>query len=270
MKELFVLFDGNNLFYRCFFAVKGNRQQAFRLFHDYLSKIKKKFKNTETHFIFFWDSPKNWRKKHLDSYKENRKKRTDDKKAFFEQLFFSMDLLKRKLEYKNYLIENYEADDVISLFIRTIADSVDKHYFLIVSNDKDYHQLLADNANRAVAQLMIKKKGWEYLTYKKFCNEKGIKPEEFTGVLALMGDESDNITGIPGIGIKRALKVVKEYGDVKNWIFDNWDDAEGLKLKCLEHADTVKKNLMLVDLHINPIFFNEKIEWEKESEYGTL
>jgi len=260
MKKLYILFDGNNLFYRCYFASRGNRSQAFSIFHRYLEKIKKKFCKTDIEFVFFWDSPQNWRTNTSSDYKETRREQRKGKKPFFDELYFSMDLMKEKLDYKQYQIKGYEADDVISLFIKTVLEKFSKkQYFLIVSTDKDYMQLIADNEIKGIVQLKIGKE-WKYITYEKFCKLYKIKPEEYASILALMGDASDNLKGVPGIGEKRAFQVIQKHGDIRNWIFDKDDKEDKLRRKCLDNRDLIQKALFLVDLQDTKILKEETLE----------
>jgi len=165
-----------------------------------------------------------------------------------------MDLLKEKLEDKQYQIEGYEADDVISLFIRTVSEKFDKkQYFLIVSTDKDYMQLIEDNETKGVAQLKPGK-NWEYVTYEKFCKLYGFEPSYYASILALMGDSSDNVKGVPGIGEKRAADLVRKYGDLRKWILDKDDEGDPMKRTCLNNVEGIERDLRLVDLENSDIF----------------
>ena len=271
-KKVHIIIDGNNLFYRCFYAARGKQDQSFRIFYSLMRKILYKFRNHGSKLYFFWDSPKNWRTNVSGGYKQDRRDQRIGKQAFFDRLYFAMDLMKSELKlerfsrvqyFKQYQIKGYEADDVISLFLKTAIEkySGEKQYFLIVSTDKDYMQLIADDNEKSVVQLKMGKE-WKFVTYKSFCSEFGISPEQYPSILALMGDKSDSVKGVPGIGEKRAIEVVKKHGDVRDWIFSGDDLGCDLRRKCLDNRDGIQRDLMLVDLQNSRIFGKEVIELE--------
>jgi len=185
------------------------------------------------------------------------------KQAFFDRLYFAMNLIKDKLEQPQYEIRGYEADDVISLFLKTAIEQCrgEKQYFLIVSTDKDYMQLIQSDAEKSIVQLKMGKQ-WEFISYKSFCKEFGILPQQYPSFLALMGDRSDGVKGVPGIGEKRALEVIQKHGDVRDWIFSGDDLNCPLRRKCLDNRDGIQRDLLLVNLQNSRIFGKETLELE--------
>jgi len=155
-----------------------------------------------------------FRHKEFKEYKAHRKKMPDE-------LISQIPLIKEIINNYNisiYSKEGYEADDVIG----TLAKEAEKRNFdtIIVTGDKDAFQLIS-----AHTKMMATIKG---VTEVKIYNEEdirkkyGVGPEKIVDILALKGDASDNIPGVPGIGEKTALALIKEYGSLEN-ILNNSD-----------------------------------------------
>ncbi len=146
------------------------------------------------------DSRKSVRKREDATYKEHRGLPNDIKERLAEAYKTAVILLDQ-LGIKTLIAEGFEADDLIAEICRQNRDREK----VIISADKDLYALLDENT------MLV----WndKFTTEETFREKYGIPPKLFPTVLALAGDYSDNIKGVKGIGIKTALKIVKEVGD---------------------------------------------------------
>lgn len=158
-------------------------------------------------FCICWDSKKSIRKELFPEYKANRKAEDDFSPEEWEQYNKAKDITRKTiLPYigitNNFRQSGFEADDLI-------AKAVDNsHENIIVSNDRDLYQLLADNGARTCSVYHPMKK--KMYTFQDFNEEFGIEVWEYVNYKALQGDSSDNIPGLKGIGPKKALQIVKK------------------------------------------------------------
>lgn len=158
-------------------------------------------------FCICWDSKKSIRKELFPEYKANRKAKDDFSPEEWEQYNKAKDITRKTiLPYigitNNFRQSGFEADDLI-------AKAVDNsHENIIVSNDRDLYQLLADNGARTCSVYHPMKK--KMYTFQDFNEEFGIEVWEYVNYKALQGDSSDNIPGLKGIGPKKALQIVKK------------------------------------------------------------
>jgi len=220
-----VLIDGNNFAIRILTSIPGynsqfqSSHQANLFIHSFFAgllsttnKIKQKY-TTIDNINIIWDSRINNRKKIYSQYKANRKPKTleeeKDKANHYTLLDKLRDSLKTLGDWGCIELEGYEADDLIAYFVKesTIDDT-----FVIISSDNDLYQLLND---RCVMYLPHRKDFYSILDFQK---EFDISPSKYPFVKALAGDNSDNIKGIDGIGIKRGIKLIKEGQCWTHWI----------------------------------------------------
>lgn len=158
-------------------------------------------------FCICWDSKKSIRKELFPEYKANRKAEDDFSPEEWEQYNKAKDITRKTiLPYigivNNFRQSGYEADDLI-------AKAVDNsHENIIVSNDRDLYQLLADNGARTCSIYHPLKK--KLYTFQDFSEEFGIEVWEYVNYKALQGDSSDNIPGLKGIGPKKAKQIIKK------------------------------------------------------------
>ncbi len=214
-----VLIDGNSVIYRAFYNVPPLTANGVPtgVIHIFLSVLEKLRKNPEiSDIIIIFDAKgKNRRHEMFEGYKAARQ-------AMPEDLIIQLNILKEMLPftgYPIYCVEGYEADDVINTLSQTINNRV-----WIVTKDKDLHQLVNDKV-----QIYDYQKD-EVIDREKVYEKFGLYPESIPDMLALMGDTSDNIPGIAGIGPKTAKTLLDEYKNLDN-IFEN---AENLKGKTKE------------------------------------
>ncbi len=232
-----VLIDGNSVIYRAFYNVPPLTANGVPtgVIHVFLSVLEKLRKNPEiSNIIIIFDAKgKNRRHEMFRDYKATRQ-------AMPEDLIIQLNILKEILPYTGYpiyCIEGYEADDVINTLSQTINNKV-----WIVTKDKDLHQLVNDKV-----QIYDYQKD-EVIDREKVYEKFGLYPEYIPDMLALMGDTSDNIPGIAGIGPKTAKTLLDEYKNLDN-IFANVENLKGkTKEKVMQGKESAYMSRELVKL----------------------
>ncbi|MFB1050858.1 DNA polymerase I [Paraliobacillus sp. JSM ZJ581] len=249
MRNKLVLIDGNSILYRAFFALpllnndKGVYTNAVYGFTTMLMKILED--ENPTHILVAFDAGKTtFRHETYKDYKGGRQKTPSELAEQFP-------LVKQLLEassIKHYELENYEADDIIG----TLAKVGEANDFdiRVISGDKDLLQLVSDKT-----QVQLTKKGLSDIDAytPTFMMEKmEVSPDQIIDMKALMGDSSDNIPGVPGIGQKTAVKLLKQFATLEN-VFDHVDEVSGKKLKekLENHQDDaiMSKQLVTINCH---------------------
>ena len=236
MKKI-ILVDGNNLLFRSYYATayngnfmnnsKGFPTNAIFGFVNMINKIVAE--ENPVYMLVAFDKGKTFRHEKYTEYKGGRGETPDELKKQFpiaKELLTAMGI-------KYYEIDNYEADDIIGTFSH-MCDNDPNYQGLIISSDKDLLQLISDE----VEMKLLKSK--DYIRYNKdsFKEEWGIDPIKVVDLKALMGDTSDNIPGVKGIGEKTALKLLQTYSSLDG-VYENIDNISG-KLK--EKLITDKEN----------------------------
>ncbi len=208
-KKTLLLFDGNNLFYRSFFAIPplatraGFPTNAVLGFTNVLRKVLTDEKH-DLAAVSFDAGGRTFRHERFHAYKANRPPTPDSLKQqtpYTRRLCSALGL--RILE-----TPGIEADDIIGTLSRRAAAA--GHRVLIVSSDKDLLQLVSDDVT------VIHPVKYDRLDPEGVRNKFGVPPERVVDVLALMGDSIDNIPGVPGIGEKGAAKLINEYGSLES------------------------------------------------------
>jgi len=220
-----ILVDGNNLLFRSYYATaytgnlmknsKGFPTNALYGFTNMMQKIIKE--ENPTHIIVAFDKGKTFRHEKYDFYKQGRQETPDELKMQFS-------VAKEMLGYmgiKYYEIDNYEADDILGTFA-SYCDLDPNFEGLIISSDKDLLQLISNQ----VSIKLLKQHDYIYYNEKTFFDDYGIEPKNIIDLKALMGDASDNIPGVKGIGEKTALKLLVEYKNLDG-IYQNIDKIKG-------------------------------------------
>lgn len=227
MKKILII-DGNNLMYRCYWAIrglstsKGYNTSAFYGFIKSLVGIMGEYRVSNI-IVVFDGGGKTWRHTLADKYvksgdiQSGYKQRKYDaayeeiKKNMFPQ-FKDIEEFLENSSIPVFKIKEVEADDIIG----NLCELLKKRYnVVILSGDRDYYQLLDENVSMLIPK-KAREGGVEYKRYsaKSFTKEYGIKPKRWIDVGALMGDGSDNIIGVRGIGPKRAISIVKQCGAI--------------------------------------------------------
>lgn len=238
-----LLIDGNSVAFKAFFALytslgrftngEGLHTNAIYGFNTMLETM---LDNVQpTHVLVAFDAGKvTFRTKMYDDYKGGRAKTAPE---LSEQFSYLKELLKAR-GIKTYELPNYEADDIIG----TMAKRAEADGFTttIVTGDRDLTQLA--NAHTTVA---ISKKGVseiEHYTPAYVKEKMGVTPEQIIDIKGLQGDTSDNYPGVAGVGPKRAVDLITNYGSVEG-VYDHIDEITAKKLK--EHLIEDHDNALL-------------------------
>jgi DNA polymerase-1 len=225
-KERLLILDGHSLMYRAFYALPaltnsdGIYTNAVYGFTNMLLKMKEEFEPDYIVTTFDRKAP-TFRHEEYKDYKAGRKKMPDELK---EQFSIVRDLLE-KMAIDIFELDGFEADDLIGT-LSVFAEKEGLEVF-IVTGDRDALQLATDNV-----KIVINKKGMsekEIYDRNRIIEDLGVTPTEFIDVKGLMGDASDNIPGVPGVGEKTAYKLIKEYKSIENLLM-NLDKVSGKKL----------------------------------------
>ncbi len=243
MEERLVLLDSNSLANRAFYALPpmitkdGLFTNAVYGYLNMLIKIISEIKPTHIVATFDVHAP-TFRKSMYDEYKAQRKPMPDE-------LRMQMPCIKELLAAMNIAIvekEGYEADDVIG----TLSKDAKNTY--IITGDRDSLQLVSDNTT-----VWLTKKGiTEVVEYTpERLKEDGLVPSGIIDLKALMGDKSDNIPGVPGVGEKTAMGLIAEYGDLDG-VYKNLDKIKGkLQEKLRDNEELARLSYKLATIDTN-------------------
>lgn len=265
-----ILLDGNSLSYRAFYAMpalKNKKGLYTNSVYGFTLMLERILEDTKPKYalVAFDKGKETFRHKSYEAYKGTRDKTPTE---LVEQFGYVRELIESYgIKYEEHF--NYEADDIIGTYAK-IAEKAGLEV-IIVSGDKDLTQLASDNIT-----IYYTKRGVTEIDYytPEFINEKyGLTPQQIIDMKGLMGDKSDNIPGIPGVGEKTAIKLLTEYETVEN-VLENIDSISGKKLK--ERLTEGKEDAILskklatiytdvpVDNKIEELTFTEDIEKKKE------
>lgn len=224
MKKV-ILIDGNNLMFRSYYATlysgsmmtnkEGFPTNALFGFVNMINKIINE--EMPEYMMVAFDIGKTFRHEKYDYYKGKRDETPDDLKKQFpvaKKILSAMGI-------KYFELEGYEADDIIGTFALEV-DKNDDFIGTIVSSDKDLLQLISSD----VEVKLLKQKDYIRMTKEEFFNTYGMEPKRMVDLKSLMGDASDNIPGVKGIGEKTALKLLHEYGSLDG-VYENIDKIKG-------------------------------------------
>ncbi len=258
MKEKFLLIDGSSLLFRAFYAIRDLKTKNgiyvngvygfLAMYYNMLEKY------TPDYICVAFDRPgPTFRQKDYALYKANRQKTPDELNFQFGLTKGILDAL--NVKYLHY--DNYEADDICG----TLSKIAEKKGIesIFVTGDRDYLQLINESS-----KVVLTKKGVSQVKEydeRVAVEEYGIKPSQFIEIKGLMGDSSDNIPGVPGVGEKTAFKLIKEFGNIDG-IYDNLDKISGKKLK--ENLEENKK-LAYMSRSLGEIFTNIKMDENLEN-----
>ena len=237
MEKTIVIIDGNSLINRAYYAMQrpmitkeGIYTQGIYGFLNMLNKIEKDYEPGYITVAFDLKAP-TFRHLEYKEYKAGRKKMPPE-------LAMQMPLLKDVLTALNIKIlemEGFEADDIIG----TVAREAEEQGLepLIITGDKDELQLATEKT-----KVVITKRGttqFEIYDHQAMVDKYGFTPAQFIDFKGLMGDPSDNIPGLPGVGEKTAQKLILEYGSVENLI------ANTEKITRKKLRETIEENVQL-------------------------
>lgn len=262
MKKV-IMIDGNNLLFRSYYATayKGNVMRNSKNFPTNalygLVNMLNKIINEEkpSYAMIAFDKGKTFRH---DKYKEYKAGRI----AMPDELRVQFPIAKELCEamgFKVFEVDNYEADDIIGTFAKMVDEKID-FVGTIISSDKDLLQLISDD----VDVKLLKTTDYIRMNKETFMETYGILPIRMIDLKALMGDPSDNIPGVKGIGEKTAITLLKEYDSLEN-LYNHTEMIKGkVKDKLLEDQEsaffskylaTIYKEVPL-DVNLDQIVFN--------------
>ena len=248
MKRLFLI-DGSALAYRAHFAfaknpLRNSRGEDTSAAFGVTSAILRLMKEHHPDLIAVaFDTPKpTFRHERFEAYKAKRR-------PMPREMVLEMPLIKEILESLGLSVvemEGYEADDVLA----TLAKQGEEKGYetVIVSGDKDFLQLVSDR----VKVLKPRVAGGEEVLYdlSNVQERFGVPPEQVVEVMGLAGDSTDNVPGVPGVGEKTALELIKQFGSVENILANAGQiTKKSLREKILEHVDLARMSRELVALH---------------------
>lgn len=247
MKKI-VLVDGNNLLFRSYYATAytGNIMRNKEGFptnglYGFVNMINKIISEEKPEYMMVaFDIGKTFRHEKYERYKDGRKETPEDLKLQFpvaKKILTAMGI-------KYLECAGYEADDIIGT-VSLWCEKDPEYEALIVSSDKDLLQLISDET---VVKL-LKSKDYIIMDKKTFKETYGFNPINMIDLKALMGDSSDNIPGVKGIGEKGAIKLISEYNTIDN-LYDNIGNIKGaMQTKLIDGKDDAYYSRDLVTIY---------------------
>ncbi len=227
MNKTIMVVDGNSLLHRAFYAIPvlSNKKGMFtNAVYGFMNMLLKAIQDYEPYSLAVAFDKKAPTFRHLayEDYKGTRQKAP-------EELVPQFELVRELLQLMNipiYELDEYEADDILGTISQSCGSKDD--HVLLVTGDKDALQLISD-----YTEVLLTKKGISVMhryDEEKLAEEYGLTPKQFIDMKGLMGDTSDNIPGVPGVGPKTAIKLLKEYDTLEN-VLDNAENIKGNKLR---------------------------------------
>ncbi len=257
-----MIIDGSSLLHRAFYALpllttkSGLYTNGVYGFLTMFYKITEQYEPDYIGVAFDKKGPTFRHKKYVE-YKGTRQSTPSELSQQFP-------MIKEILSYMNIPtleMQEYEADDIAGTLAKIGENEALE--VILVTGDKDYLQLTTDKT-----KVLLTKKGIteiEAYDRNRIKEEYGIEPKQFIDLKGLMGDKSDNIPGVPGIGEKTGLKLIQEYGSIQN-IYENIDKISGKKLKenLIEN-----ENLAYISRTLGEIITNVPLNMELEDFKAT-
>ena len=275
MKEKLLLIDGNSIMNRAFYGIMGSKMlmtndgKYTNAVYGFLAILFKNLEDLNPEYIAvsFDLKAKTARHKLYEGYKANRH-------GMPEELAEQMPVIKEILRAMNIDIvekEGYEGDDILG----TLSKYGEKKGLdvVILSGDRDTFQLASDNITIRIPRTKQGKTEVDDYNREKVLEEYGVEPKSLIEVKGLQGDTSDNIPGIPGIGPKTAINLIKKYGTIQNLykkIEDKTDDLKGKQKEAIienKEMAFISRQLGEIDVNvpIDDTLENLKVEeWDKE------
>ena len=255
MSKKVMLIDGSSLIFRAFFALPNLTNADGVMTNGVYGFLTMYFRAVEEYkpdyiLVAFDKKTKTFRHKEFKDYKANRDKAPNE-------LNYQFGILKDILDSLNvkYLdIDGFEADDIVGTYSKIAKD--EGLETVIITGDKDYFQLVNDDVivyltRKGISQM-------EEITEEKIKEDYGLSPKQLIDVKGLMGDKSDNIPGVDGIGEKTAIKYIKKYGSMED-LYENLDDISGKKTK--ENLEN-SRQIAFLSKKIGTIITNAPVDYE--------
>ena len=266
-----VLIDGNSIINRAFYGIMGNKMLMTEdgtytnAVYGFLSILFKILEDIEPKYLAIAFDLKAPTKRHqmYDKYKANRKGMPDE-------LASQMPILKEVLKAMNICIiekEGYEADDILGTLAKWGKN--EKLDVTVLTGDRDSFQLIDENIKVRIPRTKMGKTEIEDYTVERIKEEYGLEPSDLIEVKGLMGDPSDNIPGVPGVGEKTSISLIKEYKNIDG-VYENIDKQKGkLKERLEENRDLayLSKTLGTIDINApieKDLNLLERKEWNNQ------
>ena len=273
--EKLVVIDGNSILNRAFYGIMSSKmlQTADGTYtnavYGFLAIMFKLFEDVKPDYIAVAFDMKHPTKRH-EMYKEYKATR----KGMPDELAVQLPIIKDVLSAMNIKViekEGYEADDILG----TLAKTAEKEGLtaILLTGDRDSFQLASDKTTIRIPRTKGGKTETENFDKNKIIEVYGVKPKQLIEVKGLMGDSSDNIPGVPGVGEKTALNLIKEYETIDN-IYNKLEKDEPVAKGKLKENLTNNKDLAILSRELGRIDVNAPInkdlseykvkEWDKE------
>ena len=250
MKKRAILIDGNNLLFRSYYAtaytgnlMKNSKGIPTNGLFGFVNMMNKIINEEKPEYVMVaFDKGHNFRQDMYDGYKDGRIETPNDLKVQFpiaKELCTLMGI-------KYIEQDNYEADDIIGTFAR-MADEDKNYNATIISSDKDLLQLISDE----VDVKLLKQKDYIIMNNQTFFDTYGVTPIHMIDLKSLMGDASDNIPGVKGIGEKTAISLLQKYGSLDG-VYSHIDEISGkLKEKLINDKENAYFSYKLATIYKN-------------------
>lgn len=232
MKKI-ILVDGNNLLFRSYYAtayngviMKNSKGFPTNALYGFINMIQKIIEEEQPSYIMVaFDKGKTFRHDKYDSYKAGRQEMPDELRMQFPEAKKVLDAM----GIYHYEIESYEADDIIGTLAKKV-DNEDEFIATIISSDKDLLQLISNE----VEVKLLKQSGFIRMNREEFKKMYQVEPIRMIDLKALMGDASDHIPGVKGIGEKTAIQLLSQYDSLDN-LYQHLNEIKGKTKEKLEN-----------------------------------
>ena len=247
MKKI-ILVDGNNLLFRSFYAtayqgviMKNSKGFPTNALYGFINMMNKIIKDENPSYILVaFDKGKTFRHTKYNDYKAGRSEVPEELKLQFPKAKEVLD----SMGIMHFEIDNYEADDIIGTLSKRV-DNEDEFVATIISSDKDLLQLISDE----VVVKLLKSSDYIMMDKEEFKKTYGTEPIRMIDLKALMGDPSDNIPGVKGIGEKTAIKLLSEFNSLDG-VYENIDKIKGkTKEKLLDDKENAYMSYDLATIY---------------------
>lgn len=266
-----VLVDGNSLMFRAYYATvysssglmktsNGIYTNALYTFIVMMNKITT-IEGITHLFVAFDKGKKTLRHQEYDDYKGTRKKMP-------EELAMQIPFIKEYLDIANIKrleLDDYEADDIVGTMSERFKDDFDE--IIVISSDRDLLQLVKDNVS-----VWLNRKGLtdlEIYTKDNFYDKMNFHANQLIDYKGLVGDNSDNLPGIPGIGPKTAIKLLNEYQTLENIIDNALNLSKSQQTQILENKDLAMRTKHLATIYLDARFDLDIEEAKYQSPIGS-
>ena len=263
-----VILDTSAIMYRTHFALMGMRNSKGKAtgatygFINTLNLIIKEF--SPDYLVACLDVKRSELKRtsELTEYKAHREDMP-------EELVYQIPKIMEVLDAYNipkYKVDGYEADDVIATLAKKFSD--DNNEVFIVTGDKDLMQLIKDNINIALLGKGDGKSQFKYIqTEQDVVEYLGVRPDQVIDLFGLMGDKSDGIPGIQGIGPKTGVELISKYGNLET-LYENIEEIKGKRKEKLENEKEnafLSRELATVHMDLDVEYNKEKLKYEEKN-----